>query len=342
MNFLEKYNLKISTILKIAGLAIVTIIVVVFAFSLISAALKSLTGNQINGIALKGMPAYDTAMPESTGISVGLSDRNVASAPSTISMPKPGATIGDDAEEYEVTEYGAIIETRQLDKTCGQVIGLKAKDYVIFENANEYDKGCNYVFKVKKANVEEILAVIKGINPKNLTENTYTIKKLVDDYTSEIEILQKKLASIDETLKKATNAYDEIASLATRVQNVESLTKIINNKIDIIERLTQERININAQLERIERSKAEQLDRLKYTYFRVNISEDKFIDGKNLKDSWKIAVKQFVNDVNQVFQDITVNLVALLFLLLQYAIYLLIIIVVAKYGWKLAKYVWSR
>ena len=342
MNFLEKYNLKTSTILKIAGLAIVAIIVVVFAFSLIGTSLKSLSGNQTSTRLFKGMPAYDSAMTESAGVSMGLSARNVASAPSPIMPPNQNGTTGDNAEEFEVTEYNANIETRQLDQTCAQVAGLKGKDYVIFENASEYDQGCNYVFKVKKINVAEILAVIKEMNPKDLVENTYTIKTLVDDYTSKIEILQKKLASIDETLKKAVAAYDEVGTLATKIQNVETLTKIINNKIDIIERLTQERININAQLEQIGRAKAQQLDRLEYTYFRVNILEDKFIDGENLADSWKAAVKEFVTNINKVIQDITVNLIAFLFVMLQYIIYLFILLFVVKYGWKLIKYIWKR
>lgn len=342
MNFLEKYNLKTSTILKIAGLAIVGIIVVMFAFSMIGASLKSLTGNQTSSGLSKGMPAYDSVTQESAGLSMGLSVRNVASSPSKIVPPSPDVTTGDNAEEFEVTEYNANIETRHLDKTCAKVAGLKAKDYVIFESAGEYDQGCNYVFKVKKANVAEILAVIKEMDPKDLAENTYTIKALVEDFTSEIEILQKKLSSIDETMKKAVAAYDEVGALATRIQNVETLTKIINNKIDIIERLTQERININSQLETIARAKAEQLDRLEYTYFRINIIENKFIDGENLADSWKAAVKEFVRNINQVIQDITVNLIAFLFVMLQYAIYLLILLVVVKYGWKLIKYIWKK
>lgn len=343
MNFLEKYNLKTSTILKIAGLAIVGIIVVVFVFSMIGASLKSLTGDkQASSVAFKGMPAYDSAMTESAGVSMGLSVRNVASAPSKIMPPSPGNTTGDNAEEFEVTEYNANIETRELDKTCAQVAGLKSKDYVIFESASEYDHGCNYVFKVKKANVAEILQVITDMDPKDLTENTFTIKALVEDFTSEIQILQKKLSSVDETLKKAVSAYDEVATLATRIQNVETLTKIINSKIDVIERLTQERININSQLEMIARAKAQQLDRLEYTYFRVNVVENKFIDGENLADSWKAAVKEFVTNTNKVIQDITVNLAAFLFVVLQYVIYLFILLIVAKYGWKLIKYIWNK
>jgi hypothetical protein len=272
--------------------------------------------------------------------SIGLSVRNVKTA----SAPQMDGEVimGDDAEEFEVTEYSAMIETRHLEETCGKISELKFREDVIFENASEYERSCNYYFKVKSTNVAEILVIIEALDPKELNESTYTIKKLIDDYTSEVDILENKMKSIEETLSNAITAYDDITKLANRVQDVESLAKIIDSKIRIIERLTQERINVNAQLERINRAKAEQLDRLEYTYFNVNILEDKFIDGQNLKDSWKIAVKSFVRDINNTAQNITVNLISLLFIILQYIIYLFIILIVAKYGWIVVKNIWNR
>src|SRR3989339_721006 len=163
-------------------------------------------------------------------------------------------------------------------------LNLKPREDVIFENASEYEKNCNYSFKVKRDSVKEILSIIESLDPKELNENTYTIKRLIEDYT----------------------------------RDVENLAKIIDSKIRIIERLTQERININSQLERLNRSKAEQLDRLEYTYFRVYVFENKFIDREDLKDSWKTAIKSFVRDINKIAQDITINLAALLFLILEY------------------------
>src|SRR3989339_375383 len=179
-------------------------------------------------------------------------------------------------------------------------LNLKPREDVIFENASEYEKNCNYSFKVKRDSVKEILSIIESLDPKELNENTYTIKRLIEDYTSELEILQKKLNSIEETLNNAINAYDDITELATKTRDVENLAKIIDRKIRIIERLTQERININSQLERLNRSKAEQLDRLEYTYFRVYVFENKFIDREDLKDSWKTAMKSFVRDINKI------------------------------------------
>jgi len=273
---------------------------------------------------------------------VGLSVRNITAPSTSIPPVNNGNIIGDDAEEFEVTEYNTTVETRYLDETCKKIADLKSREDVIFENASEYEKNCNYSFKVKRDSVKEILSIIESLDPKELNENTYTIKRLIEDYTSELEILQKKLNSIEETLNNAINAYDDITELATKTRDVENLAKIIDSKIRIIERLTQERININSQLERLNRSKAEQLDRLEYTYFRVYVFENKFIDREDLKDSWKTAIKSFVRDINKIAQDITINLAALLFLILEYIIYLFIVLIVVKYTWKLARNIWKK
>ena len=349
MNFLKNLDEKTLKMLKMAVLAIVVIIVVAIGFRLIGSSFSSVFNkNTISNIFPGSAPSADYAQssPEMAkyggSTAAGLSVRNVVSSQDSMLPYNNNGTTGSDAEQFEVTAYNALIETRQLKNTCAAVAGLKAKDYVIFENANEYDKGCNYTFKVKKDNVSEILSVIKKLDPKEMSESTYTIKKLVEDFTSEVEILQQKLDSIDDTLAKAVRAYDDVTDLATRVKDVESLAKIIDSKINIIERLTQERINANAQLEAIQRAKAEQLDRLEYTYFNVNIVENKFVDGESLKDSWKAAIKEFVRDVNKIAQDISVNLFTFVFYIIQYAIYILILLLVAKFGWILVKKIWKK
>ncbi|OGF27455.1 hypothetical protein A2331_00635 [Candidatus Falkowbacteria bacterium RIFOXYB2_FULL_34_18] len=348
MEFLKNLNLKPANILKVAGLALVAIILIALAFRLIGSSLNSFSGintKSQNMSALKISPGMSESYDMDYGgavDAVGLSVRNITAPSTSIPPVNNGNIIGDDAEEFEVTEYNTTVETRYLDETCKKIADLKSREDVIFENASEYEKNCNYSFKVKRDSVKEILSIIESLDPKELNENTYTIKRLIEDYTSELEILQKKLNSIEETLNNAINAYDDITELATKTRDVENLAKIIDSKIRIIERLTQERININSQLERLNRSKAEQLDRLEYTYFRVYVFENKFIDREDLKDSWKTAIKSFVRDINKIAQDITINLAALLFLILEYIIYLFIVLIVVKYTWKLARNIWKK
>ena len=348
MNFFENFNPKISSILKITGIAVAGIVVLAIMLRFIGMSVNTFLPGMNSKVATKSMGNYSfggaatqEAAMDNDGVA-SLSLRNAKTSKMPISPTPESIATGDTSEAYEITEYNANIETRDIEKSCQDVASLKARTDVIFENSNEYDKGCNYRFKVKQASAKEILEIIKGMDPKSIDENIYTIKGQIDDYTSEADILKKKLISIDETLKNAVNAYDEITKMATNLKDVESLAKIIDSKINIIERLTQERININSQLESIERSKSEQLDRLEYTYFNVNIYENKYIDGEDLRDSWKLTVKQFVNDVNSIFQDLSVNLVTLIMKILQFALYLLIILVVAKYGWKLGRYIWKK
>ncbi|NMB48676.1 hypothetical protein GYA13_04530 [Candidatus Kuenenbacteria bacterium] len=347
MEFPKNFQLKPGNILKIAGLILVAIVIVALAFRLIGSAVSSLSHKTTFGnLALQTAPTYDLASERYSASSgsgyssgaIGLSTRNVASSPSI----KPSATVGDNAEEFEVTEYNALIETRQLKNTCDAVAALKERPDVIFENASQYEHSCNYTFKVKHDSAPEILAIISALNPRELNENIYTLKNQIDDYTSAVEILEKKMTAIDETLANAVKSYDDISALATRTQDVESLAKIIDSKINLIERLTQERLNISTQLEQLARRKSEQLDRLDYTYFYVNVSENKFIDGQSLKDSWRAAVREFVDDINSIIQAITINLIALVLRVLQYILYLLIILVVAKYVWRFAKAIWRK
>ncbi|MEA3398375.1 MAG: hypothetical protein U9R06_01385 [Patescibacteria group bacterium] len=347
MEFLNKYNLTPIKILKIVGLGLLGIVVLAFVFNLLGSSFGAVTKQiapqssfGIGNLAMEDALDFDKGMAYSKNASsygsavAELSTRNIA--------PGQGIVTGDTAEDYEVTQYNARIETRQLEQVCAVVSGLKPRDYVIFENANEYDTGCNYTFKVKQENKEEILAIIEGLNPKTLTENIRTIKRQIDDYTSKEAILKNKLAVIEDTLSNAVIAYDEISRLATHERDVESLAKIIDSKIRIIESLTQQRVNVTTQLDRLSRSKAEQLDRLDYVYFYVNVYENKFVDPDVIKDSWKAAIKKFINNMNGVLQSVSVNLVYVIFMILQYLLYFFIIFLAIRYAWKYVKYIWRK
>jgi len=333
MDILKKMDLKFSSVLKIAGIVLASLFVVFFVLGLVRTSFQTMSLDS----ATPSFPQYGYG----GGAEEKLSLRNVVGS---IAMPliDGGVTTGDDSEEFEVTQYSTNIETRDLADTCSSITTLKGRKDVIFENANEYDRGCNYTFKVKRESVEEILLIIKDLEPKDLSENTHTIKKLIDDFTSEKEILENKLDSINDTLKKAVASYDDITSLATRVKDVESLTKIIDSKINIVERLTKEKIKVSSELERIERSKADSLDRILYTYFNINISENKFIDWEYLSDSWKDSTRSFVRDINRILQDTTITLVLFLAVVLQWSLYILIIVIFVKHGWKIIKKIWNN
>ena len=110
----------------------------------------------------------------------------------------------------------------------------------------------------------------------------------------------------------------------------------------MIERLTNERLNTLANLDRLSQLKAEQLDRLDYTFFTVSVAESLIIDFDLIKDSWTRELKNFVNEFNGMLQGISVKLLSFGAKLLQVVIYLIIALFVAKYGWKFVKFVWKK
>ncbi len=348
MNFLNQLNTKQVHVLKLLGVGLVAIIVLAFVGRLFGSTISSFSPMQrlgYGGAATTGYPAPQDYYGKMAGSSADsamaeLSVRNIN--PSVPLVPPSPTSAGNEAEAYEVRNYHGVIETSRLQETCGKVIALKAATYVVFENAHQSDHNCDYTFKVERARVEDVLAYVKALEPKDLSENTQTIKRTIDDFTSEVEILQKKKATVEKTLEDATKAYDEITAVAIRSQDANSLSNIITSKLQIIERLTQERININEQLDRLSRAKAEQLDRLEYTYFSLAIYENNYLDGDGLKQSWKNALREFIQDLNKIAQDLSITLVALFFLVIQYIIYFFILLIIVKYVWRTAKYIWKK
>ncbi|HMO77829.1 MAG TPA: hypothetical protein PKA42_00780 [Candidatus Paceibacterota bacterium] len=270
---------------------------------------------------------------------VMLSERNISGG----LMPPmdPTYTPGADTEDYEVKNYSISFESRNKAKECVAIRDLLKRDDVVFENTNEYDSGCSYSFKVKKESVEAVLYLLDSLNPKEVNENAYTIKREVTDYTSEIEILEKKLAAITTTLTESLATYDSLIARATAQGNVSSLAQLTDSKLNLLERLTMSQIEINAQLERINRSKAEALDRLAYTQFYVSVYENKFINGKEIGNSWTAAVQKLFRDMNNFAQEVSLGFVALLFMIVKYALYGVVILFVVRFGFNFAKKVWQ-
>jgi hypothetical protein len=352
MDFFKKFTWTPTYMLKVCGVALGAIIIVAALVRVIvpfsGTAFKSVGGFGVS--APPGAPSsydaigssvQDYSVSEEAAYSFAADGGARSGGKSVSPVPPPTGTVGVDAEDFEVTEYHATIETREKSAVCTRVAALKQHTHVIFESAGEHESGCNYTFKVERARREEVRAIIEELNPKALSESTYTIKRVLDEFISQTDILEQKLAAIDDTLASALAAYDDVTTLAARTGNTDALATIIDSKIRIIERLSGERIAAVAQLERLSKSTSEQLDRLEYTYFYINVYENRFIDWQSVGDSWKAALQTFVRDMNALAQDLSVGLVALVLHIVQYALYALLLLITAKYLWQAVRYIWT-
>jgi len=334
MEFLKNNGITKSLAVKL---------VAVFALGMVAVAgLQAITGTapfQSMKYAVSGDGDYSYS---EEGVSVGapaLSYRNVEDS---MIPPMPEFAPGNDTEAYEVKEYTATFETGDATTECEAIAELVSRDDVVFESTNEYEEGCSYNLKVEKESVSEILAILEDLNPKYLNENAYTIKREVTDYTSEIEILETKLAAYDSTLTQSTATYDQLIALATARGDIDALTRATDSKLALVERISISKIEVNAELDRINRSKAEALDRLAYSNFYVNVYENALVNGDTIKDSWIAAVQALVSDINTFVQEVSLGFVALLFMVVKFALYGVVLLYVARFGYSYAKKVWAQ
>ncbi len=257
-----------------------------------------------------------------------------------------GYSTGGSAENYEAVSYNAQIKTRNIEQVCDNVESWKPLDYVVFENARRHDDWCRYRFKVEREHVNGVVTAVKALDPDEFSATTESMKKQLVRYDGQLSILLRKQDILESTLKDATNAYDQLVTLATRVEDVESLTKIINSKLGAIERLTKERVTLSQQIDSLARQSAELSDRVEYVYFSISVDRYVIFDISSIKDSWVYQVRSFVHDINETVQSLTIGLVSMLAKLLLTLTYVAIIgyviLFVLRYAWYFSKSFWKE
>ena len=253
-------------------------------------------------------------------------------------------SVGADAESYESLSYYGSFKEGNHDAVCDSIESWKPLAYVVFEKAVRNDLHCSYQFKVERAHVASMVTEIENLNPEEFSAATETIKKQVVEYEGQLDILLRKQELLETTLSDAVTAYDDLRTLATSVEDVESLTKIIDSKLNTIERLTRERVNLSQQIDAIARQRAELADMIEYVYFSLWVEKYQMVDIASLKDSWVSGIRSTIVNLNSTLQDLTLGVFVLLLGLVQIIIYagiiLVAVLVVAKFAWHHVKRIW--
>lgn len=247
-----------------------------------------------------------------------------------------------DAELYEVTSYQATIESRTMEDDCKAIQALKSDDAIIFLSSSVGKTSCSFNFKAKKSASQKALDAINILNPKQLTENVHTIEDTLITYDRRKEILENKLKTIDSILTDAVASYQEVSRLAVQTGSVTNLRQAINDKVDIVERLTQKKLAIEQELASISNSSSSDLDQTNYAQFSVYIVKDTFIDKDSLVSSWKNEIKRLVREINNSLQSITIGFLSILLTVATYILYLLVGILILKYLKKIILSIWNK
>lgn len=255
--------------------------------------------------------------------------------------PAPAVTDKVDAEKYELSSYNATIKTRHLDDNCASVQALKKDSSVIFLSVNSAKTYCTFSFKVEKAGLQKVLDILKGMDPDSLNENVETIAATLATYDRRKEILETQLTVVDATLKNAIASYEELSSLAVKSRDANSLATAINNKIDIIDRLSTKKLSIEEQLRSMSLSSSDSKAETGFVHFNVSVTKDTYIDGEAIATSWKYATQTLLNKINTLLQELSLGFISVMLTLLKYVLYLLVFVALLKYVKRAVIWIWT-
>jgi len=272
---------------------------------------------------------FSIVIARSGGTSLGLSDNLSYQSAGAPSLPKSlNSSVNDYSyENYETRDYQVSIETNKLNTVCSNLENLKTGQGVVFLSSNKSKTSCRYSFKVANENAEPVITYIKNLKPETFQENIQMIKNQLENNLNRKEILTKNLNSIEQILNEALIDYDNLQALAVSEKDSTALNNAIQSKIRLIDDLRQRREKAYQDIEVLNRTLADQEERLENTYFSVNVYESKYFDGEALSKSWKQAMKDFIYDGNGIVQNLTIGLFKVILFAIQGVVYILVVVV---------------
>ncbi len=345
-NLIKNFDWSIRSIAKIAGLVSGGIIAFAIAIAVLGVAWRSAFGGDYNrhgGIFAEPMMAMqglagdlDEFVGYGGGMIESISARSMKMSPPAILS----STVNEDTEKYEKVSYNASIERYKIESVCDKVEALKPLDYVVFKSASRNNKYCSYRFGVESDREEDVADIVRGLSPKNFDVNIDTREPAVSGNAFESEILEKRLESIQSSLAQAERAYDSAITLATSKGNVEGLSTLITGKLNLVERLSNQRRQVAQQLARLQRTGQQTVSETEYAHFVVSISKKQIVDMEGIASSWRYNLDKFVSSLNTTLQKLTFGLVSFALSVVQLLAYIFVVFAFARFAWTLAKRLW--
>ena len=276
----------------------------------------------------------------------GAMTADMAMEESAMYPPMPYGEGGDDAEEYERRNYNARYETRKFEETCTAIADLKPLEYVVFDNSNKGEDWCSYNFRVDVEHEDEVVAALKELNPKDFSIDTSTLERSIEYNDSELALQQRRIESLQDTLAQAENSFNSLITQAERAGDTSTLSDVINNKINTLDRLNQEILNTQDRIDRLTRNQEGQVEQIEYAHFYTSVQKVTYLDSERLGDIWKQRVKEMVNEVNETFLALTVGLITFILNVVQFIIFATVLVIstafVARVLWVIVKRIWGR
>lgn len=362
-NYIKNFDWSVGSLMKVFGIGMLSLVALTVGFTILGALLSfgqrtisminpsygELSYSSARGISAPSMMMQKVAnimpmgggamMEESYGVSADMA------MPMPGMMPMPQVNGSRNAELYQRAGYSASYETRKFKETCTAIEELKPLGYVLFDSANNGERYCNYSFRVEKEKTDEIVAKLKALNPKDWNVSVESVAQGIENTSDRVDILKRRLVSIEATLDEAEAAFARLSALATQNARVTDLTNIITQKLAMVERLTNEKLSLEEQIRQYSGGKDDQIEQTTYSHFSVSVSKWNAVDWQSLKDTWKYKVQETLRSMSDTLASILLTIPALVLSFLWYglvfAITILSLTVFVKYMMKAVKAIWN-
>lgn len=354
LDSLKNFDWTLKSVFKASLMLIVIVIAFAIILAILGMVLRGASGflgfdrygdgySKNYGLVEEFRGAFDEVAE--LGFSGGVATKMAASSDAMIAPEPPFFSGGgEDAEEFERRSYNAYYETRNVTRVCDEVEALKPLEHVVFDNSNKSEDYCNHRFRVEVEHEDEIVEKLKNLNPRDFDISINTLEESIEYHDSELAVLERRLESITKTLTEAEVAYDGLIRRATNQGDVGNLSTIINNKINTLERLTQQQLNYQERIDRLSRGKGDVEEQVEYAHFSVSISKRVVVDFENITDAWRENASELFWKINETLLALTLGLVALIFAGLQFIVYAVVIVlgltVLARFLWVGVKKIW--
>ncbi len=354
IEFVKNFDLSLKSIGKVIVLTVMGVVLLAVTLAILGITWRFVTSGSSFNLAqshTSAMPMAMSGMMDEFGemFGSGFTKNDLMMRKSTLglgmvaSMPEPyfDNGVSQEMEDYERISYNAEIERYEIETVCDEIEALKPLDYVVFKNANRSDKNCSYRFSVESEHEVEVVNTIRALDPKEFNTSVDTREPAVSGNVFEREILESRLESIQDSLKQAEDAYGSAITLATNRGNVESLAALINGKLELIERLSNQKRSVAQQLARLVRGGDRTLSETEYAHFNVQVSKKQIVDWEGIGSTWRYGVDEFVGSVNKILQGLTFGLILFALMVFKFLVYLFVFAAFARLTWVLARKVWK-
>ncbi len=235
-----------------------------------------------------------------------------------------------DSSLFEIKNYEIKYKTNETLYLQNKIKELKKKNFVIFDRYDESKQNSQYVIKVKRENFEEVLEFLKELSPVKIHLFVENIKKSIDSTIDREKLLSDKLRKIEVILNDAIESYSSLLKLAKEQNNIESLTKLIDLKINTLNKLSNEKNAILEQINYIKKNRKELFDKVNFVIFRISIEEFLYLDIIELKNSWQYEVKNLVSTLNNLAQNLSVKFLIFVVNVIKFMVYFIFVLLLLK------------